>query len=89
MNVSPIAYKDFISLVNSAPGPLRMELISRGITGLRRRGRGGAEIVQSADTELTQRLNEFPHRPPAIRSTTSYRGAAIRRAPIGACTRCW
>jgi signal transduction histidine kinase len=47
--------QDFISLVNSAPAPLRMELISRGITGLR--PASGAEKFEKADTELTQRLN--------------------------------
>jgi len=47
--------QDFISLVNSAPAPLRMELISRGITGLR--PASGAEKIEKADTELTQRLN--------------------------------
>jgi signal transduction histidine kinase len=47
--------QDFISLVNSAPAPLRMELISRGITGLRLAS--GEEKIAKADTELTQRLN--------------------------------
>jgi signal transduction histidine kinase len=47
--------QDFISLVNSAPGPLRGELISHGTTGLR--AASGEEKVERADTELTQRLN--------------------------------
>jgi signal transduction histidine kinase len=47
--------QDFISLVNSAPGPLRGELISHGTTGLR--AASGEEQVERADTELTQRLN--------------------------------
>jgi signal transduction histidine kinase len=47
--------QDFISLVNSAPGLLRVELISRGINGLR--PASGEEKIERADTELTQRLN--------------------------------
>jgi signal transduction histidine kinase len=47
--------QDFISLVNSAPQPLRMELISRGVTGLR--AASGEEKVEKVDTELTRRLN--------------------------------
>jgi signal transduction histidine kinase len=47
--------QDFISLVNSAPVPLRGEMISRGITGLR--PASGEEKIERADTELTQRLN--------------------------------
>jgi signal transduction histidine kinase len=47
--------QDFISLVNSAPGPLRVELISRGIIGLR--PASGEEKIERADTKLTQRLN--------------------------------
>jgi signal transduction histidine kinase len=47
--------QDFVSLVNSAPGPLRMDLISRGITGLR--PASGEEKIQKVDTELTQQLN--------------------------------
>jgi signal transduction histidine kinase len=47
--------QDFISLVNNAPAPLRMELISRGLTGLR--PASGAEKIEKADTELTQRLS--------------------------------
>jgi signal transduction histidine kinase len=47
--------QDFISLVNSAPQPLRTELISRGVTGLR--AASGEEKVRKVDTELTQRLN--------------------------------
>jgi signal transduction histidine kinase len=47
--------QDFISLVNSAPGPLRAELISHGTTGLR--AASGEEKIERPDTELTQRLN--------------------------------
>jgi signal transduction histidine kinase len=47
--------QDFISMVNSAPRPLRAELISRGISGLR--PATGEEKIERADTELTQRLN--------------------------------
>jgi signal transduction histidine kinase len=47
--------QDFISLVNGAPGPLRGDLISRGITGMR--PASGEEKIERADTELTQRLN--------------------------------
>jgi signal transduction histidine kinase len=47
--------QDFISLVNSAPRALRVEMISRGITGLR--PASGEEKIERADTELTQRLN--------------------------------
>src|ERR1700730_16083058 len=47
--------QDFISLVDSAPEPLRTELISHGIHGLR--PASGEEKIDRADTELTQRLN--------------------------------
>jgi signal transduction histidine kinase len=47
--------QDFISMVNSAPQPLRVELISRGINGLR--PASGEEKIERADTALTQRLN--------------------------------
>jgi signal transduction histidine kinase len=46
--------QDFISMVNGAPGPLRGELISRGITGLR--PASGEEKIERADAELTQQL---------------------------------
>lgn len=46
--------EDFLSLVESAPVPLRMDLISRGITGLR--PATGEEKIEKPDTELTQRL---------------------------------
>lgn len=47
--------QDFISLVNSAPAPLRGELIARGMSGLR--PASGEEKIEKADTTLTQRLN--------------------------------
>jgi signal transduction histidine kinase len=47
--------QDFISMVNGAPAPLRAELISRGISGLR--PASGEEKIAKADTELTQQLN--------------------------------
>jgi signal transduction histidine kinase len=47
--------QDFISLVNSAPEPLRLQMISRGVSGLR--PASGEEKIERADTELTQRLN--------------------------------
>ena len=46
--------QDFISLANSAPRPLRGELVSRGIAGLR--PASGEEKIERADTELTERL---------------------------------
>jgi signal transduction histidine kinase len=47
--------QDFISLVNSAPEPLRLQMISRGVSGLR--PASGEEKIERADTDLTQRLN--------------------------------
>jgi hypothetical protein len=47
--------QDFISLVNSAPEALRLQMISRGVGGLR--PASGEEKIERADTELTQRLN--------------------------------
>jgi hypothetical protein len=47
--------QDFISLANSAPAPLRGELISRGMSGLR--PASGEEKIEKADTALTLRLN--------------------------------
>jgi signal transduction histidine kinase len=47
--------QDFISLVNSAPQPLRLQMISRGVSGLR--PASGEEKIERADTDLTQRLN--------------------------------
>ena len=47
--------QDFISLVNSAPAPLRAELIARGVTGLR--PASGEEKIEKADTDLTRSLN--------------------------------
>jgi signal transduction histidine kinase len=46
--------EDFLSVVNSTPGPVRTDLISRGITGLR--PASGEEKIEKADIELTQRL---------------------------------
>jgi signal transduction histidine kinase len=46
--------QDFISLANSAPRPLRGELVSRGIAGLR--PASGEEKIERADTELTERM---------------------------------
>jgi signal transduction histidine kinase len=47
--------QDFISLVNSAPEPLRLQMISRGVSGLR--PASGEEKIERADDDLTQRLN--------------------------------
>src|ERR1700692_2586160 len=47
--------QDFISLVNSAPEPLRLQMVSRGVSGLR--PASGEEKIERADTNLTQRLN--------------------------------
>jgi signal transduction histidine kinase len=47
--------QDFISLLNSTPEPLRMEMISHGIAGLR--PASGEEKIETADTALTQQLN--------------------------------
>jgi signal transduction histidine kinase len=47
--------QDFISLVNSAPEPLRLQMISHGVGGLR--PASGDEKIEKADTELTRRLN--------------------------------
>jgi signal transduction histidine kinase len=47
--------QDFISLVNSAPEPLRLQMIARGVGGLR--PASGEEKIEKADTELTRRLN--------------------------------
>src|SRR3984893_1219391 len=46
--------QDFISLANSAPRPLRGDLISGGISGLR--PASGEEKIERADSELTERL---------------------------------
>src|SRR5260221_13911553 len=46
--------QDFISLVNSAPEPLRLRMISHGVGGLR--PANGDEKIEKTDTELTRRL---------------------------------
>ena len=67
--------QDFIALVNSAPGPLRGELISRGIIGLR--PASGEEKIERADTELTQRLN--PRIGTGVRSEYAIPGSCFPR----------
>src|SRR5258708_15735278 len=49
--------QDFISLVNSAPEPLRLQMISRGVSGLR--PASGDEKIDRAHAQLTHP----PHSP--------------------------